>query len=142
MRHLFTVLFILSVLVSISAQDIASVDFSEHTELYTMRTAMSSSGVAEFRAKQTQQAAAQLTAFIAEHVAYDEVLESYGIEGSLNIEFVLAKDGTIVEKNISNNNSPIARLIEKSIINLTSVDYDGLYYIGVRKLVIPVAFSL
>lgn len=142
MKHLFTILFIFSITVFCSAQDMASLDIVDRNISYTVKPAKTSSSFATLRKRQTVQAMQQLKSYADSALTYAEVLRSQNVAGTVNIEITVAKDGKIVSKSISSNSNLLRKLVERSIQDLKSVEYDGPNYLGVRKLTIPVTFSI
>ncbi len=93
--------------------------------------------------QQSQAAIYQLSAHLSENLEYPESLSEYGLEGTIIVEVRLSDQGEITQVLISKSLHPkIDAVVQQTMESLHTIKVNNNTYEGVKKIRIPVAYSL
>lgn len=91
----------------------------------------------------TQIATDQFSNHLSTAIKYTDQLENQYAEGYSIVEVILQKDGSIQSAQVIKNGHPqLDALVNNAVLQLKSINTNGLPYYGARRLRIPVNFSL
>ena len=91
----------------------------------------------------TKMAARQFQNHLASSIVYPDYLEGFCLEGELIVEVAIAKNGDIeTVKTIKSLHDNLDQLVVSSVLDMKKIKTDEVYYMGAKRLRIPVNFSM
>ncbi len=132
--------------VAITTSSFSQVAFAENNpskEVNLVSKKLSPKKIGKLRKKQTKSAANQLHTYLTKQLSYSELMAEYCTEGTALVQVHLSANGTILSAEMMESPHPeVSVLVLNTMEQMERLQLKNSTYFGVKKLRIPIHFSL